>query len=70
MKRVAAMVLVVVLCLFPAFGLGDEVKGYKKKDGATVDTYHRTPPNHTKIDNYSGKGATNPYTGKKGTKPY
>ena len=50
------------------------VKGYRKKNGAYVAPSHRTIPNHTKRDNYSTKGNTNPYTGKKGyvpvNKPY
>lgn len=44
------------------------VKGYTKKSGTYVAPHHRTTPNKTKSDNYSTKGNTNPYTGKKGTK--
>ncbi|HZF62739.1 MAG TPA: hypothetical protein VEZ52_14115 [Desulfovibrio sp.] len=47
------------------------VKGYTKKNGTYVAPHQRTAPNNTKMDNYSTKGNTNPYTGKAGTKdPY
>jgi len=45
------------------------VKGYVKKDGTYVAPHRATDPNKTKIDNYSTKGNTNPYTGKEGKKP-
>lgn len=32
------------------------------------DSYYRTLPNETANDNYSTKGNTNPYTGKRGIK--
>lgn len=44
------------------------VKGYTKKDGTRVESHKRTAPNKTQRDNWSTKGNTNPYTGKKGTK--
>ena len=44
------------------------VKSYTKKSGTYVPPHHRTTPNKTKSDNYSTKGNTNPYTGKKGMK--
>ena len=44
------------------------VRGYRTKRGKFVLPYHRTSPNHTRIDNYSAKGNTNPYTGKAGGK--
>ncbi len=44
---------------------------YKPSTGKIVNSYHKTSPNKTKIDNYSTKGNSNPYTGKKGTvNPY
>src|SRR5258708_1667075 len=43
------------------------VHGYTKKNGTHVNSYHRTKANRTKLDNYSTKGNTNPYTGKAGT---
>lgn len=43
-----------------------EVKGYYRKDGTYVESYHRTNPNGTNRDNFSTKGNVNPYTGKEG----
>jgi hypothetical protein len=42
-------------------------KGYVKKNGTYVAPAYKTKPNKTKADNYSTKGNTNPFTGKKGT---
>ena len=60
------------LCL-ASVALAEDVKvdAYTKKDGTRVEEHHRTKPNGTKVDNYSTKGNTNPYTGKEGKKdPY
>ncbi len=43
------------------------VRGYTKKNGTYVQPHRRTSPNNTKLDKYSTKGNTNPYTGKSGT---
>lgn len=42
-------------------------KGYVTKGGTYVAPHYQTAPNSTKLDNYSSKGNTNPYTGKGGT---
>jgi hypothetical protein len=42
--------------------------GYTKKNYTVVKPYHKTKANKTNKDNYSTKGKTNPYTGKKGTR--
>jgi len=60
-----------ILLLLPCCLLGQastRVHSYNKKNGNHVQTYRRTTPNHTTKDNYSHKGNTNPYTGKKGYK--
>lgn len=44
------------------------VKSYIKKDGTYVDSYKRSKKDNTTLNNWSTKGNTNPYTGKKGTK--
>lgn len=44
------------------------VNGYYRRDGTYVNGYNRTKRNSTKSDNYSTKGNTNPYTGKRGTR--
>lgn len=44
------------------------VRGYTKKDGTYVEPHYRSSPDNNPYNNYSTKGNTNPYTGKKGTK--
>ena len=44
------------------------IKGYVKKNGTYVPRSQATNPNKSKRDNWTAKGNTNPYTGKKGTK--
>lgn len=44
------------------------VKGYTKKNGTYVASHRKTTADHSKANNWSTKGNTNPYTGKKGTK--
>ncbi len=48
-------------------GPDKKVKGYTKKDGTRIESYHRKAPNNTQRDNYGSKGNVNPYTGKEGT---
>ena len=45
-----------------------KLHGYTKKDVTHVESYHRTKSDGTTKNNYSHKGNTNPYTGKKGNK--
>ena len=42
------------------------VNGYTRSNGTRVQGHYRTSPNHTATDNWSYRGNTNPYTGKKG----
>lgn len=58
------------LCAFASLGFAGDtyVKGYTKKDGTYVQGHYRSSSNGTTSDNWSTKGNTNPYTGKKGTK--
>lgn len=44
------------------------VKGYLKNNGTYVQPYRRSDPNPYKFDNYSSRGNTNPWTGKRGYK--
>jgi hypothetical protein len=44
------------------------VRGYTTKDGKYVEPHYRSDPNGNRYDNWSSKGNTNPYTGKKGSK--
>ncbi|KKT22798.1 MAG: SH3 superfamily protein [Parcubacteria group bacterium GW2011_GWB1_43_8b] len=44
---------------------------YKPSTGSYVQSYYKTSPNRSKLDNWSTKGNYNPYTGKKGyVNPY
>jgi hypothetical protein len=44
------------------------VKGYTAKNGTYVKPHRQTNPDRTQKNNYSTKGNTNPWTGKKGTR--
>ena len=44
------------------------VRGYYRKNGTYVQSYHRTKSDGKMYNNYSTKGNVNPYTGDKGTK--
>lgn len=48
--------------------LTEHVSGYTTSTGKVVNSYYRTAPNHTRNDNFSTKGNTNPFTGAKGSK--
>lgn len=43
------------------------VKPHVTKKGTVVSGHYRSKANKTKLDNYSTKGNTNPYTRKKGS---
>ena len=75
MKRIIFALIAFSLAFAPCLIVTDasargstSVKGYTKKSGTYVAPHKRTAPNNTKMDNYSTKGNTNTYTGKKGTK--
>ncbi|HUX35997.1 MAG TPA: hypothetical protein VMV71_03115 [Candidatus Paceibacterota bacterium] len=43
------------------------VRGYyKPSTGSYVAPHYKTTPNHSRFDNFSTKGNSNPFTGKKG----
>jgi hypothetical protein len=44
------------------------VKGHVTKKGSYVAPHKRSTPDKSKANNWSAKGNTNPYTGKRGTK--
>ena len=47
------------------------VRPHVRSDGTYVQGHVRSAPNDTRIDNYSTRGNTNPYTGTAGTQsPY
>ena len=45
----------------------ESVSGYHRKGGKYVQSYKRSNPDKRRYNNYSSKGNSNPYTGKKGT---
>lgn len=69
MKTISGFLAIAIISSFAlsADAKTRQVKGYVKKDGTYVQPHFRSAPNGTKLDNYSTKGNTNPYTGKKGT---
>lgn len=42
------------------------VRGYPRRDGIYVQPHYRSNPNKFKFDNWSSRGNSNPYTGKRG----
>jgi hypothetical protein len=73
MKKLIFAIVVVFLLAFTTETYSQEkkpsdvtVKTYKKKDGTIVTEHKRSAKNCTVKDNFSTKGNTNPYTGKKG----
>ena len=66
-----------VLLIAGSFAISTEAKTikiksyYKPSIGKYINSYYKTSPNKTKLDNWSTKGNSNPFTGKKGyAKPY
>lgn len=76
MKKIIPTFLLSLLMLFSVFSFADakttSVRGYiKPSTGKYVAPHYKTTPNSTKFDNFSTKGNSNPFTGKKGTvKPF
>lgn len=75
MKKLLTFILAIAMLTGVVFSSAEartvNVRGYYRKSGAYVQSYHRTSPNSTKLDNWSTKGNYNPYTGKRGTvSPY
>lgn len=67
---IAIATLALALSALPA-DAARRTKGYVTKQGTYVAPHYSTSPNSTKLDNYSTRGNTNPYTGKRGhTDPY
>lgn len=70
-KRLFTMGLALIValsCVTMASAKTTRVKTHIRSNGTVVQSHYRTPKNKTKADNWSTKGNTNPYTGKKGTK--
>ena len=70
MKKLALFILSLIFVLTSfgiSFGQNVHVKGYTKKDGTYVQPHYRSRPDGNVFNNWSTKGNTNPYTGKRGT---
>lgn len=67
MKTISWLLLASALTININLLADTDVKGYRKKDGTYVAPHKRSDSNSRKDDNWSSKGNTNPYTGKKGT---
>ena len=68
MKKLLALILAAFL-LAPSVSLGAQrVGGYVTKKGRYVKPHYRSNKNRTQRDNWSSKGRSDPYTGKRGTK--
>ena len=63
--------VVVVLSFAATANAAKLTSGYYKKNGTYVAPHYKTAPDSSRYNNFSTKGNTNPYTGKKGYKsPY
>lgn len=60
--------LLVSILLVESGHAASRVRGYYRSTGTYVAPHMRSSPNATKLDNWSSKGNTNPYTGATGTK--
>jgi hypothetical protein len=73
MRKIGIAILIATAGTLNAFSASAQqyVHGYTRADGTQVQSYYRSTPNTTKLDNYSTRGNVNPYTGATGTvNPY
>ncbi len=72
MKHFIVSIILVAVLFFSAQAVNalSRVGGYYRTSGKYVQPYYRTSPNTYKYDNYSSRGNYNPWTGKKGYKPW
>jgi hypothetical protein len=68
LRKSLTILALLALSLGTAQGKTTFTRGYIKKNGTYVAPAAKTSPNRTKLDNWSTKGNSNPFTGKKGTK--
>lgn len=61
------LLLAAMLLSSASFAKDSLHKGYVNKNGTYVAPHYQTEPDDNVYNNYSTKGNTNPYTGKKGT---
>jgi hypothetical protein len=66
---IAIVTIIITVFLFVNFADAKVIKVktyYKPSSGKIINSYYKTSPNKTKVDNFSAKGNINPFTGKKG----
>ncbi len=70
MKKIVILLLIMGLLLISSKQASAYVRtrGYLKKSGTYVMPHFKSNSNSFKWDNWSSKGNTNPFTGKKGYK--
>lgn len=68
MKKLIALVGMVLLLVAGIAAADQYVRGYTKKDGTYVQPHYRSSPNNSYNDNWSVKPNSNPYTGERGTR--
>ena len=68
-NMLAAFTLFALIMTIASVSYADTyVNGYTRSNGTYVSGHYRSDANDTKADNWSTRGNTNPYTGKKGYK--
>lgn len=65
--KIALFVITIVFATL-SLSFAEYRNGYFRKDGTYVYPHYRSRQNKSTFDNYSTRGNTNPYTGKKGYK--
>lgn len=60
------LIVLLLLLISSTMAYADYVSGYQRNNGTYVRGYYKSSPDSFKQNNYSYKGNTNPYTGKKG----
>jgi len=70
MKKILSWLVVCSLFMgIPTVVSADvHVRGHYRSDGTYVQPHYRSDPDNRTDNNWSHRGNTNPYTGKKGTK--
>lgn len=68
MIRIVLVVAVALSMFASTVAMATEnVSGYHRKSGKYVQPHKRSNPDKQRYNNYSSKGNSNPYTGKKGS---
>jgi hypothetical protein len=70
MKKIFVLALLLAMSLPVVSFAYTRVGGYMKKSGTYVMPHYRTNSDSLRINNWTTKGNSNPFTGKKGYKSY